>query len=665
VAKPAATAPNAGFPSRFIDLPQVISASGCVTLPGSKSISNRALLLAALAEGETELHALLDSDDTARMREALGTLGVAMSAASEGGLRVAGCGGRFPVRQAELFLGNAGTAVRSLAAALSFAGGEYVLKGVPRMHERPIGDLVDALRACGANIDSLEKQGFPPLLIRPAVIQPGSVVKIRGDVSSQFLSGLLMALPLAGAQVSVEVEGDLISKPYVDITLNLMARFGVSVEREGWRAFSIPAGARYRSPGLYQVEGDASSASYFLALGAIGANAGNPVRVTGVGKNAIQGDVRFADALAAMGATVEMGENWISAARPTNGKPLTGIHLDCNHIPDAAMTLAIAALFAQGETTLANIASWRVKETDRIAAMAAELRKLNARVEEGTDFLKITPPDSAYPLQPAAIDTYDDHRMAMCFSLASFGVPLRIHDPGCVAKTFPDYFDRFAAVVKPAPVIAIDGPTASGKGVVSARVAQALGFHYLDSGALYRLTALAAREAGVDWADEAGVAAIAARLDVVFHAGGVRLKGSEVGEAIRDEEISSGASKVAALLAVREALLFRQRTFHRAPGLVGDGRDMGSVVFPRAQLKVFLTASSAVRAERRTRQLLERGEPATFCVIQADLEARDARDRARPVAPLRQEADALLLETDLLGIDEAVARVLDWFAALD
>jgi len=356
-----------------------------------------------------------------------------------------------------------------------------------------------------------------------------------------------------------------------------------------------------------------------------------------------------------------MGENWISAARPAGGKPLTGIYLDCNPIPDAAMTLAVVALFAQGETTLTNIGSWRVKETDRIAAMAAELRKLNVRVEEGADFLKIVPPDAMHPLQPAVIDTYDDHRVAMCFSLASFGVPLRIRDPGCVAKTFPDYFDRFEAVVRPVPVIAIDGPTASGKGTVSSRVARSLGFHYLDSGALYRLTALAAREAGVDWADEAGVASIAARLDVVFHADGVRLNGREAGEAIRREEISSGASKVAALPAVREALLFRLRAFQRAPGLVGDGRDMGSVVFPGAQLKVFLTASPAVRAERRVRQLLERGESASLDAIRADLEARDTRDRTRPAAPLKQEADALLLDTDNLGIDEAVAKVLDWF----
>jgi 3-phosphoshikimate 1-carboxyvinyltransferase len=327
------------------------------------------------------------------------------------------------------------------------------------------------------------------------------------------------------------------------------------------------------------------------------------------------------------------------------------------------MTLAVTALFARGETTLTNIASWRVKETDRIAAMTKELTKLGARAREGRDSLSIAPPDVEHPLHPAIIDTYDDHRMAMCFSLAAFGTPVRINDPDCTAKTFPDYFDQFARLVTAAPVIAIDGPTASGKGVVSARVAEALGFHALDSGALYRLTALAAREAGLDWTDEAGVAALAARLNVVFHSGGVLLNGREAGETIRQEAISSGASKVAALPAVREALLFRQRAFHRAPGLVGDGRDMGSVVFPDAPLKIFLTASAAVRAERRYQQLLKRGEDAALSAILSDLEARDARDRNRNAAPLRQEADALLLETDHLDIEAAVAQVLDWFSA--
>ncbi|MCL2886171.1 MAG: (d)CMP kinase, partial [Betaproteobacteria bacterium] len=457
--------------------------------------------------------------------------------------------------------------------------------------------------------------------------------------------------PLTGAAATVEVVGELISKPYIEITLAIMARFGVAVEREGWRRFTVPAGSRYRSPGVVHVEGDASSASYFLALGAIG---GGPVRVEGVGGDSIQGDVKFAEALAQMGAVIETGPNWMAARAPTGG--LTAVDLDCNHIPDAAMTLATTALFAKGTTTLRNIASWRVKETDRIAAMAAELRKLGATVEAGDDFIRITP----NALRPAAIDTYDDHRMAMCFSLAAFGTPLRINDPGCVAKTFPDYFARFAAVAKAAPVIAIDGPSASGKGTVAARVAAALGYAYLDSGALYRLTALAARQAGVAWDDEPAVAAIAASLDVRFSGNDVFLRGAPVGDAIRAEDISAGASRVAALPAVRAALLFRLRAFNTAPGLVGDGRDLGSVVFPQAALKVFLTATAEARAERRYKQLIEKGFSANLPGLLLDLQTRDARDSGRSVAPLRQEADAKLLDTTALTIAEAVDQVLQW-----
>lgn len=641
----------------FIDLPQMIAARGTVRLPGSKSISNRVLLLAALAEGETEVRDLLASDDTARMLEALACLGIAVTELGAGAWRIGGCAGRIPVKQAELFLGNAGTAFRPLTAALALAGGDYVLKGVARMHERPIGDLVDALCQLGADITYLGNTGYPPLQLKPAAIRSGGLVRVRGDVSSQFLTGLLMALPLTGVETTVEVVGELISKPYIEITLATMARFGVQVERQGWQRFTVPAAAQYVSPGVIYVEGDASSASYFLALGAIG---GGPVRVEGVGRDSIQGDVRFAEALAQMGAVIAMGPNWIEASAPAGG--LQGIRLDCNHIPDAAMTLATTALFAQGETRLDNIASWRVKETDRIAAMAKELGKLGVQVEEGADYLRIVPPAPGAALSAATIDTYDDHRMAMCFSLAAFGTPLRINDPGCTAKTFPDYFERFADVTEPAPVIAIDGPTASGKGTVSARVAAALGFHYLDSGALYRVTALAAQKAGIDWDDAAGVAQVAATLDVVFRAGSVLLDGEEVGEAIRTETISTGASRVAALPAVRAALLFRQRAFHRAPGLVGDGRDMGAVVFPKACLKVFLTASAQVRAERRYKQLLAAGQPADLAHILADLEARDARDSQRSVAPLRQEADAVRLDTDALSIEAAVQQVLDWYA---
>ena len=644
----------------FLDLPGIVSAQGSVRLPGSKSLSNRILLLAALAEGETEVRDLLKSDDTDRMLEALTTLGVKVTPVGEGVIKVAGCGGKVPVKSADLFLGNAGTAFRPLTAALALAGGEYHLSGVPRMHERPIGDLVDALRHLGADIAYLANDGYPPLQIRPgtlAIADNGAqTVPVKGNVSSQFLTGLLMALPLLNRTVTVEVVGDLISKPYIEITLATMRRFGVDVQRDGWQKFTVQAGARYKSPGVVYVEGDASSASYFLALGAI---AGGPVRVEGVGADSVQGDIRFADALAAMGARITMGPNWIEAAAPADGV-LKGIEQDCLAIPDAAMTLVPVAAFAQGPTRLTGIASWRVKETDRIEAMANELRKLGGTVETTADTLTVIPPASPNAFHCAEIETYDDHRIAMCFSLMTLATPLRILDPGCTAKTFPDYFYRFAEVAKPVPVIAIDGPSASGKGTVSQRVADALGWHYLDSGALYRLTALAARKAGVDWHDEPAVAKIAAQLPVRFAGGQTFLNDEAVDDQFRTEEMGIGASTVGALPAVREALLLRQRAFRQAPGLVADGRDMGSVVFPDATTKVFLTASAAVRAERRYKQLIDKGFSAKLTDILQDLEDRDARDAARPVAPLRQEADARLLETSDLTIVQAVNQVLDW-----
>lgn len=426
-----------------LDLSPLSSARGTVRLPGSKSISNRTLLLAALAEGATEIRDLLASDDTDRMLQALAKLGVAVGRTGERDYRVTGAPQGFPNKEADLFLGNAGTAFRPLTAALALAGGHYKLSGVPRMHERPIGDLVDGLRQLGADITYLANEGFPPLDIKPAQIRGGGVVRVKGNVSSQFLTALLMALPTTGVETTIEVIGELISKPYIEITLRLMAQFGVEVKRDGWQRFTIPGGRRYISPGTVFVEGDASSASYFLAAGAIG---GGPVRVEGVGRNSIQGDVAFAQALEAIGAQITMGENWVEAKAPVRGK-LRAFDMDFNHIPDAAMTLAVAALFCDGPCRLTNIGSWRVKETDRIAAMAAELRKVGAMVEEGGDWLRITAPEKLTP--NASIDTYDDHRMAMCFSLVALGgVPVRINDPKCTAKTFPEYFDVFAGVTK-------------------------------------------------------------------------------------------------------------------------------------------------------------------------------------------------------------------------
>jgi 3-phosphoshikimate 1-carboxyvinyltransferase len=416
-----------------VELKPVRRAAGTVRLPGSKSISNRCLLLAALARGETQVLGLLDADDTRVMRDALQKLGVTFSDS-----RVSGVGGPFPVKEAELFLGNAGTAFRPLTAALAFCGGEYRLSGVPRMHERPIGDLVDALRGIGARIDYAGREGFPPLVVHPAKLKTENV-KVRGDVSSQFLTALLMALPLSGKSARVEVQGELVSRPYVEITLNVMQRFGIEVKRTGWRYFDVPAGT-YRSPGKIYVEGDASSASYFLAAGALG---GGPVRVEGVGKGSIQGDVRFTEVLERMGARVSIRENAIEVS---GGKTLKAIDMDLNHIPDAAMTAAVLALFADGPSVIRNVASWRVKETDRLSAMATELRKLGAQVEEGVDFLKIAPPSSLKA--NVSIDTYDDHRMAMSFSLAALGgVPVRINDPQCVAKTFPHFFESWKSIL--------------------------------------------------------------------------------------------------------------------------------------------------------------------------------------------------------------------------
>lgn len=663
-----------------LDLPRASSAAGTIRLPGSKSLSNRLLLLAAVARGTTRIDGLLESDDTAVMLESLGRLGVAVRREADA-WSVQGCDGRFPVRQARLFVGNSGLSIRTLvpmvAAALSDgAGGEVTFEGVARMHERPIGDLVEGLRVLGADVRWLAQPGYPPLTVHAAPLAAGTV-RVRGDTSSQFLTGLLQAAPLltAAAPLRVQVEGELISRPYVELTRALMARFGVPVAVDGAGAFVVPAGVRYRAPGQpVAVEGDASSASYFLALGAIG---GGPVRVQGAGRDSLQGDVRFADALAAMGARIRWGADWIEAARGE----LRGVELDCNAIPDAAMTLAVVALHARGDTLLRGIGSWRVKETDRIAAMAAELAKLGASVEAGADWLRVRPPPRIAP--GAQIRTYEDHRIAMCFSLACVdgphraGAPLRILDPGCVAKTFPEYFERFAQMTAAppvaahpaaeravAPVIAIDGPTASGKGTIAQRVAQALGWHYLDSGALYRLLALAAMRAGTDPADADALARLAGQLSPVFDGARIRLGDDDVTDAIRAEAVGETASRIAALPAVRAALAALQHAARLAPGLVADGRDMGTVIFPDAALKVFLTASAESRAQRRTKQLIEKGFPANFDDLLRDLEARDARDTRRASAPLVPAADAHVLDSTALSIDETVEAVLSrWHAA--
>ena len=667
------------FTTAFLDLPHLASAHGCVQLPGSKSISNRVLLLAALSHGTTVLHDLLDSDDTRVMLQALHSLGCTITPGQVTPgqpLHITGLGGALPAdAAATLFLGNAGTAMRPLTAALAVLGGQFEMTGIARMYERPIGDLVDALRQLGCQIDYLGTPGYPPLKIGHPdfAAHLAAPIRVRGDVSSQFLTSLLMALPLLAQEqaITIDVEGELISKPYIHITLELLARFGIRVKNHGWQRFVIPAGSRYQSPGAIHVEADASSASYFIALGAIatGDNGQKSIKIEGVGLDSIQGDIRFAEAAQAMGAVVTGGPNWLQVQR--GAWPLKAIDLDCNHIPDAAMTLAAMALYANGTTTLRNIASWRVKETDRIAAMACELRKLGATVEEGADYIRITPPASVQDWQAASIHTYDDHRVAMCFSLAAFnpaGLPVRIEDPQCVAKTFPDYFEALFTLVQPsapAPVICIDGPTASGKGTVASLVAQRLGFALLDSGALYRIAGLAATRAGIplEAAHAQHIADLVATLHIVFTPDQRVLLGAEdISLAIRTEAAGMNASRVSAFPAVRQALLQLQRDFRRLPGLVADGRDMGTVIFPDAALKVYLSASAQCRAERRFKQLIDKGLSANIADLLADLQARDARDMQRSAAPLKPAEDALHWDNHAeRTIEQAVQQVLAWW----
>ena len=420
-----------------LTLQPIARVDGTINLPGSKSVSNRALLLAALANGTTVLTNLLDSDDVRHMLNALKALGV-QYVLSDDRTRCEVTGNGCALHSAEaleLFLGNAGTAMRPLAAALCLGSNDIVLTGEPRMKERPIGHLVDALRQGGAQIDYLEQENYPPLRLRGGFT--GGNVEVDGSVSSQFLTALLMTAPLAPQDTVISIKGDLVSKPYIDITLHLMNTFGVEVENQSYQRFVVRGGQQYQSPGHYLVEGDASSASYFLAAGAI---KGGTVKVTGIGRNSVQGDIRFADVLEKMGAVVTWGDDFISC---THGE-LNAIDMDMNHIPDAAMTIATAALFAKGTTTLRNIYNWRVKETDRLFAMAPALRKVAAEVEEGEDYIRVTPPAK---LQFAEIGTYNDHRMAMCFSLVALSdTPVTILDPKCTAKTFPDYFEQLARI---------------------------------------------------------------------------------------------------------------------------------------------------------------------------------------------------------------------------
>ena len=635
-------------------------AGGKLSVPGSKSISNRALLLAALSIGQTELKGLLHSDDTNVMIDALRALGVDIDIAGDI-TRVSGCSGAFPRIKADIFLGNAGTAVRTLVPVLALGSGEYTIRGVPRMHERPIGDLVEALLGIGAVIHYEDRKTFLPLRIKKSEkLDFSQPIVVNGNISSQFLTGLLLALPLAGQRVTVKINGVLVSTPYVQLTLNLMDSFGIKVTNDNWEQFEIEGGQYYSGPKRYEVEGDASSASYFFAAGMLG---GGPVLVKNVIRDSIQGDIQLLDVLSGIGATVGWTDQGLSVAMDNNS-PIQAFDLDLNHIPDAAMTLAIIALFADGPCRLRNIGNWRVKETDRLFAMTTEMRKLGVNVIESPDGLEIEPPK--YFNEGVAIDTYDDHRMAMCFSLISFaGVNITINDPKCVHKTFPDFFAKMESVLQ-APVVTIDGPSGSGKGTVARQVAERLEFSYLDSGALYRAVGLFYLNAGgsINLTDPRSVEALMQKIRIDVSGEKVLMNGEDVTQRIREEEVSMAASKVAKNEVIRGCMYDIQRSVRHAPGLVADGRDMGTTVFPNAQLKIYLTASLEERARRRYAQLVESGERVKMKSVAAEMAKRDSEDASRSSSPMRQAESAIEIDSTGKSIDEVVQIVCNAFTVL-
>ena len=421
-----------------LTLNPIAQMTGEVTLPGSKSLSNRALLLSALAKGNTTLTNLLNSDDTQRMVAALRLLGVQIKLSEDWQTcQVTGNDGLFtPSQPITINLGNAGTAIRPLTAVLAMVSGNFVIDGDEYMRERPIGHLTDALEGLGATIRFQQNKGYPPLELTGGQITGGEV-SLSGEISSQFLTALLMALPLAARDSIIHIVGDQVSKPYLDITLGMLKTFGVTATNEGYQRYVVPGGQSYQSPEQFLIEGDASSASYFFAAGAITAG---PVRVHGLGSDSVQGDYQFLDTIEAMGAHVTRSKNWTEVS----GGALKGIDVDLNHIPDAAMTIAAMALFATGTTTIRNIYNWRVKETDRMHAMSEGLTRLGASVRTTQDSITIDPPKK---IIPAVIDTYGDHRIAMCFSLAALGgAPVTIENPDCTRKTFPGYFDVFQSL---------------------------------------------------------------------------------------------------------------------------------------------------------------------------------------------------------------------------
>lgn len=621
-----------------------------VRVPGSKSITNRALLLAALADGESALDGVLWSDDTRYMVEALRKLGIDVQGddTSER-LVVRGCGGVWPATSADLFVGNAGTAMRFLVAALCLGHGRFRIDGTARMRQRPIQDLLDALTQLGARCTAT--CGCPPVTVEADGLRGGHAA-VAADKSSQFLSAVLMAAAYAREDVEIELVGALTAEPYVQLTQAVMSEFGLALDAEpSYRRVRVRHGQRYRAR-RYTVEADASSAHYFFAAAAL---TGGVVRVAGVGINSIQGDIEFVDRLEDMGARVAREATSITVQGTGS---LHGIVADMNRISDTAPTLAVLASFADSPTVIENVAHIRHQESDRIAAVTSELRRLGGRVEELPDGWRIEPA----ALHGGEVNTYDDHRIAMAFSLIGLKVPgVVIRNPACVEKTFPDFFARLEELRMVPIVVAIDGPAGAGKSTVSRRLAEALGYRYIDTGAMYRVIGVLAAERGIDCADSTALAALCDATQMEFIERNSRVRtyadGRDVSDAIRTPAAAQQASKVSAVPVVRERLVAQQRALGAAGGVVMEGRDIGTVVFPQAPLKVFLDASAYERARRRAHELYERATTADIERIAQEITERDARDRGRAHSPLRPAGDAVVIDTTDNSIDEVVATL--------
>jgi len=668
------------------------TATGDLQLPASKSISLRAMLLASLGKGAVTIKNTLISEDTLVMRDILIELGVSVSFLAEssngsefssnGVCIISGCEGFFPGleqnRRITLNVKNSGLSARTILPSLSFmllnprANCSVFLDGVERMRARPMSELFSVLESLGSKISYPKQKSSFPCEFSPSEARKITEIEIDCSKSSQVLTGLLQILPYLNSIYSKKIKllalGTIVSRPYIDLTKNVLSKFGCPVVETLPGQFYTSALA-LRSPKNFIVEGDASSASYFFASACIG---GGPIRVHGISQDSKQGDIKLLDVLEKIGATVRWGNSYVEIFR--KGR-LRGIEIDCIEIPDAAMVLSTLALFCDEPTKLINIASWKEKETDRIAAVVQGLERLGVVVHrKGDDAITINPVPQ---LNRAKISTFNDHRIAMTFSMAAFALKdevgcvknrvLQIENPECVEKTFPYFFEEFSRVCSEAvPVITVDGPTASGKGTIANHVGKKLGFNVLDSGAFYRSLALITKWENIDEGDHRAITSRARNLSLRTKGSRFFLGEDDVTMLMRDEKIGLLASKIAKYEDVRRALIMAQRDFARLPGLVADGRDMGSVVFPKGALRVFLTAKPEIRAKRRFKQLIEKEIPCTLNDIFQDITERDNSDYNRPVASLAlaEEAATLTIDSSSKTIEEVVEIIVSEYRSL-